>query len=222
MLSSSAIEGHPYDPCTGTRQGLLEHRYQRAVADRRRPALASRIVGIEFVGYAGDCRIFGRLPSLGERLTDLLNAGQRVVVRDARLESLADGHIVAVPLAEIEREELCAVVANGPRGARQRRIRTSSERIRVDIGPYVVLGNLHAPAELDPMGQILRREMMVPLTNATIAYTLAGRQQVEDLGTVIINRMLAESLGPIEEEPARPALRLAAQMRFKDFTDLVG
>jgi hypothetical protein len=177
-------------------------------------------MGIEFVGYAGDCRIFGRLPSLGERLTDLLNAGQRVVVREARLESLADGHVVEVPLAEIEREELCIVVANGPRGARQRRIRTTSERIRVDIGPYVVLGNLHAAPEVDPVGQILRREMMIPLTNATIAYRLAGREQVEDVGTVIINRMLADSIGTLADTIKARAANPAARLRFKDFTDL--
>lgn len=179
-------------------------------------------MGIEFVGYAGDCRIFGRLPSLGERLTDLLNAGQRIVVRDAHLESLADGHIVTVPLAEIEREELCAVVATGPRGARQHRIRTSTERIRVDIGPYIVLGTIHAPPEVDPVGTVLRREMMVPLTNATIAYTLAGRQQVEDVGTVIVNRMLADSLLPIAEAVGRRGREPTTRLRFKDFTDLVG
>ena len=59
-------------------------------------------MGIEFAGYAGDCRVFGRVASLGERLTDLLNAGDRVVVRDARLVSLADGHTVEVPECPVE------------------------------------------------------------------------------------------------------------------------
>ena len=54
-------------------------------------------MGIEFAGYAGDCRIYGRVASLGERLTDLLNAGDRITVRDVRLEALDDGHVVSAP-----------------------------------------------------------------------------------------------------------------------------
>jgi hypothetical protein len=178
----------------------------------------SPFVGIEFVGYSGDCRIFGRVPSLGERLTDLLNGGQRVIVRDARLESLVDGHVVTAPLAEVERDELYAVVAKGPRGARQQRIRTEKHRIRVDLGPYVVLGNLHAPPETDPVGDVLRRDVMVPLTNATIAYALSGRPEAEDVGTIIVNRTLAEWIGPVDEAAARGEARRRIQL--KDFTDL--
>ena len=182
--------------------------------------IVSPIVGIEFVGYSGDCRIFGRVPSLGERLTDLLNGGQRVIVRDARLESLDDGHIVTAPLAEVERDELYAVVAHGPRGARTQRVRTAKHRIRVDLGPYVVLGNLHSPPDADPVGDVLRRDVMVPLTNATIAYALNGRAEAEDVGTIIINRTLAEWIAPIDEVARAGASRMPRKIQIKDFTDL--
>jgi hypothetical protein len=177
-------------------------------------------VGIEFVGYSGDCRIFGRVPSLGERLTDLLNGGQRVIVRDARLESLVDGHVVTAPLAEVARDELYAVVAHGPRGSRQQRIRTAKHRMRVDLGPYVVLGNLHSPPDADPVGDVLRRDVMVPLTNATIAYSVAGRQEAEDVGTIIINRTLAEWISPVDEAGRSGSDNAPRRIQIKDFTDL--
>jgi len=177
-------------------------------------------VGIEFVGYAGDCRIFGRVPSLGERLTDLLNGGQRVIVRDARLESLDDGHVVCAPLAEVERDELYAVVAHGPRGAAAKRIRTAKRRIRVDLGPYVVLGNLHSPPDADPVGDVLRRDVMVPLTNATIAYARNGRAEAEDVGTIIVNRTLAEWISPVDEIPRVGVGRTPRRIQIKDFTNL--
>lgn len=176
-------------------------------------------MGIEFAGYAGDCRIFGRVASLGERLTDLLNAGDRVVVRDARLVSLVDGHTIEVPECPVEATELYAAIANGPRGLRTQRIRTDLHRIRLGLGPYLVLGELHSPPDADPIADVLRRPAMVPLTNATITYQLAGRPEAEDVGTIIVNRLLTEWIAPVGgAEEAFPGVRVVRRMQLKDFT----
>ena len=178
-----------------------------------------RRMGIEFAGYAGDCRIFGRVASLGERLTDLLNAGDRVVVRDARLVSLVDGHTIEVPECPVEATELCAAIAHGPRGLRTHRVRTDQHRIRLGVGPYLVLGELHSPPDADPIADVLRRPAMVPLTNATITYQLAGRPEAEDVGTIIVNRLLTEWIAPVGgAEEAFPGVRVVRRMRLKDFT----
>jgi len=176
-------------------------------------------MGIEFAGYAGDCRVFGRVASLGERLTDVLNAGDRVVVRDARLVSLADGHTVEVPECPVEATELYAAIAHGPRGMREHRVRTDQHRIRLGLGPYLVLGELHSPPDADPIADVLRRPAMVPLTNATITYQLAGHPEAEDVGTIIVNRLLTEWIAPVGgEEEAFPGVRVVRRMRLKDFT----
>lgn len=176
-------------------------------------------MGIEFDGYAGDCRIYGRVASLGERLTDVLNAGDRVTVRDVRLQSLADGHVVEVPELMVELSELYAAVAHGPRGMRERRVRTDQHRIRLGLGPYVVLGDLHSPPETDPIADVLRRPTMVPLTNATITYQQNGRPDAEDVGTIIVNRMLTEWVAPVGgAEEAFPEARVVRRLRLKDFT----
>ncbi len=41
---------------------------------------------------------------------------------------------------------------------------------------------------------------MVPLTNATIAYTLAGSIVARDVGTAIVNRSLVEWIVPTADE----------------------
>lgn len=180
-------------------------------------------MGIEFAGYAGDCRVFGRVASMGERLTDLLNAGDRITVRDVRLEALEDGHAVSLPDLVMELSDLHAVIGHGPRGLRDQRIRTEEHRLRLGIGPYVILGDLHTPPDRDPIGDVLKRPSMVPLTNATIAYQFAGQAHAEDIGTLIVNRQLTEWIAPVVEEQAAsfPGVRVR-RFGLKDMSGLRG
>jgi hypothetical protein len=64
----------------------------------------------------------------GERLTDLLNRELTIVVEGARLTSHADGHTVEVGEIALERDDLFAIEALGPRGEASRRIRTIRTR----------------------------------------------------------------------------------------------
>jgi len=178
-------------------------------------------VGIEFNGFADDCRIHGRVASLGERLTDVLNAGERITVRDVRLEALADGTVHALPVLTLELHEICAVIGLGPRGFREQRVRTEEHRLRLGVGPYVILGDLHAAPKRDPMNEVLQRPAMVPLTNATLAYTFNGQPEVADVGTIIVNRHVTEWLEPAVEEQTEsfPGVRVRT-FRLKDMSGL--
>ncbi len=150
--------------------------------------------------YASDCRLFGEVELGDVRLTDVLNEAAEVTVRDARLESLADGHAVEAPEMTVTRDELCAVVPAGPRGDPARRVRTRMTRVRVDIGPYRVEGTLHALPAADPLGAVLRRPAWLPLTNATISYRLGSDLATDEVDTLIVNRELAQSVRPVEGE----------------------
>jgi hypothetical protein len=191
------------------------------VALLRRTAHDDATVGIEFNGFADDCRIHGRVASLGERLTDVLNAGERITVREVRLEALTDGAVHALPVLTLELHEICAVVGLGPRGFRDQRIRTEEHRLRLGVGPYVILGDLHAPPNRDPMGEVLKRPAMVPLTNATLAYTFKGQPEVADVGTIIVNRHVTEWIEPAVEEQTEsfPGVRVRT-FRLKDMSGL--
>ena len=52
---------------------------------------------VEFEAHAADCRLWGRIDFGEARLTDLLTLTPEFLIRDARLESLADGHAVEMP-----------------------------------------------------------------------------------------------------------------------------
>ncbi len=155
---------------------------------------------IEFLAYATDCRVAGYVHLDGERLTDMLNAHPTITVHDALLESLADGHQVWERSIELARDEVFAIEGAGPRGKEGRRIRTRPHRLQIAHGPYLVLGYLHAFPGADPLASLLRRDPMLPLTDATIVTTAGGRVDARDTATIIVNRELAEWIRPSQDE----------------------
>ena len=104
------------------------------------------------------------------------------------------GRRASVPLdsLSVERTDLLAVVATGPRGNEKQRVALETNRLQVSIGPYLILGRIHAAPGTDAVSSVLKREPMVPLTNATIAYEVAGAIVTRDIQTIIVNRMLVE------------------------------
>ena len=146
---------------------------------------------IDFTGFAGDCLINGKLDLRAPRLTDQLNADPLVRLVDVELEDLGDGRRVVSPEFTIERSQLCAVRVTGPRGSRALRIATAPHRLRAQIGPYTVLGRLHEPVGVDALATFEQRDLMVPLTDATIAFMVGGILDVRDWTTLVINRELA-------------------------------
>ena len=48
---------------------------------------------VEFSAFAEDCRLYGRLRMDAERLTDMLNDHDEILLLDVRIEALADGTV---------------------------------------------------------------------------------------------------------------------------------
>jgi hypothetical protein len=158
---------------------------------------------IDFTGFAGDCVINGKLDLRAPRLTDQLNAHPLVHLVDVELEGLGDARRVSSAEFTIERSELCAVRVTGPRGSRALRIATAPHRLRAQIGPYTILGRLHEPPGVDALATFEQRDLMVPLTDATIAFMVGGILDVRDWSTLVINRELASWYRAVDgnEEP---------------------
>ena len=107
---------------------LAWYRSQRSAHDGR-PGYGRRTVqGVEFLGFAGDCTITGRITMFGERLTDFLNGQERFLLHKVEFESLEDGRRVPVDSVSVEREDLLAVVGTGPRGSEKQRVRLEEAR----------------------------------------------------------------------------------------------
>ncbi len=176
---------------------------------------------VEFIAFSADCTIHGRLSMFGDRLTDMLNGQARYVISRVRLESLADGHALESDSISLERSELCAVVATGPRGTEKRRRRLEQTRMQIGVGPYVILGHLHTEPGTDPTAGILKRDPMVPLTVATIAFTRAGALVAQDVPAIIVNRELVDWIVPAGDEAAQfpgASVRRLSTTYAKDFT----
>jgi hypothetical protein len=139
------------------------------------------------VAWAGDCMLRGDV-ELGEgRLSDQVNDLEVVTFYDATLQALDDGHEVAVDEVEVERREIHLVEVNGRRGDPARRRRTVEERVMVEVGPFVVTGNLHRPPNTQPLAALSRWTRFVPMTDASLGLR-DGSDPVSHLEVLLVNR----------------------------------
>ena len=131
-------------------------------------------------------------------MSDQLERAAELLVRDARLEGIAAGRMVAMPELTIARDELCAVVATGPRGDTARRLHTRTRLVEVEVGPYLVVGRAHGTPASEPLGVALRRQAWVPLTEATVMYRCGGGDVREEMATLLVNRDRMRSFRAVE------------------------
>ena len=141
---------------------------------------------IPFTAYADDCTVRGEIALGADRLSDLLSSTTEYEVSDVAFRALDDGREVAANSCSVLRDDLCLVVASGPRGRVDRRLWTRQHPVRARVGPYTVLGYLHAPPTIDPMRTTDRRPI-VALTNAVIGYAQGQQPVWVESDTLLIN-----------------------------------
>jgi hypothetical protein len=176
---------------------------------------------VEFVAYGEDCVLSGTLSMETDRLTDMLNDHDEYLLVDVLVEGLTDERAVEVTEVLVRRDELLLVHAAGPRGNQDRRHRTRSHPVAMQMGPYHVRGYLHALPGADPVQAIRRRKPMVPLTDAWIEFPSPSGRQRRRVGTVVVNREQIDWIVPaIDDEIEMPDLPLSADKGplLKDFT----
>lgn len=151
---------------------------------------------VDFVAYAEDCVLFGRIRLQAERLTDMLNEHEELLLVDVMAQSLHQPDVMEVKEVGVARDELLLVHATGPRGDQARRTRTRTTFVSITVGPYEVRGNLHTYPGLDAVAGIHRRSPMVPLTDAWVDYPIAGQPVRQRIGTAIVNRQRIDLIVP--------------------------
>jgi hypothetical protein len=157
---------------------------------------------IPFIGYALGRRLIGYVECADERLTDLLNRTDSVVLREAFVESFEDDTVVNLGDGEVNRSILYAVETSGGRNEGARRIHTTRHRLQVQIGPYSALGLLHTMPGQMPLPYLTSRGPMIPLSDATLAFTTRGALTLRDVGTLIVNRDLLDWVRAGDDEAA--------------------
>lgn len=157
-------------------------------AESSHPGAAALYPLVDFVAYAEDCTLSGRIRLRSDRLTDMLNDHEELQLVDVMVQSLVQPEAVEVREVVVARDELLLVHATGPRGDQARRTRTRQTYVAVTAGPYSVGGYLHSVPFLDAMAGLHRRSAMIPLTDAVVDYPLGGDLYRQRVGTVIVNR----------------------------------
>lgn len=155
---------------------------------------------LEFVAYAEDCVLYGRVRLAAERLTDMLNGHDEFELVDVMVERLDGLGAIEVKEVLVHRDELLLVHATGPRGNQARRTRTREHPLAVRIGPYEIRGSLHAFPGHDPLTTILRRKPMVPMTDAWIEYTAGAERRRRRVGALIMNRQQIDTVAHAVDE----------------------
>ncbi len=145
---------------------------------------------VEFAGYADDCRIFGFIRVRADRMLDALNEAAEYSLTDVMLVGLDDGLARQALELVVQRDEVLAVRATGPRGDPARRTRRRPWPVTLQTGPYVIHGYIHGLPGADPLQQIRRRKPMVPLTESWIEYRSGALDHRARVGTILVNHEL--------------------------------
>ena len=196
-----------------------------AVAGPERPTPeAPPVLNVELTVYADDAVAFGRLPLTADRVTDLMNNCTEFEFADTFLQGLDDSHGVLIRTIVVARDEIFAVAVAGPRGDPRRRTRTRPIPVELRLGRYDVSGNIHAIPGTDPITAFRRRRVMVPLTEATIAFDSPDGRKLSRCGTILVNRDLTEWIAPASRSDVRPpelVQELQGRGLAKDFTSQI-
>ena len=142
---------------------------------------------VDFRAYADDYTVGGKIEFQGDRLADFLGGSDALAVQDVNLRALEDGRQHDLQAAVIQLEELCVVVAAGPRGNPELRLRTRAYPMRAEVGPYAVCGYFHALPTADPFAVVQHRRV-VALRPVRIAFDVAGERVEEELDTLLLMR----------------------------------
>ena len=153
-----------------------------------------------FIGYSIGRRFIGHVDCGGDRLAELLNGGNSLIVRDAFVETFDEDTITHLGDVTVDRSTLYAVEARGRRGEEVDGIHAERRRIHVSLGPYAALGLLpEAPDQMvlplfDPNGPMIR------LSDATLGYTSGGVPRLRDVNSLLVNRDLMDWVRACEDD----------------------
>ena len=173
---------------------------QRTPEEVFEPDFVSDVPLVRFVAFGRHHRVFGWVRLKADRLTDLLNTHEELLLTDVEIESLEDRVTRSVDEVLIRCSELIAVHASKPRGDEARRRLTRTHPIAIQSGNYLIGGYLHAPPGSDPIASMGERPLMVPLTDAWIEYWSGGERTKQSSGTIIVNREQVDWMRVVTDE----------------------
>ncbi len=155
---------------------------------------------VAFDAFLADRRVYGWIRLAADRLTDVLNAQAELTLLNAQVERLPGGGLEWHDELVLDRGDLLAVRAGGPRGDPAHRRHLRLHPLVVQAGPYLVSGFLHARPGVDPADEVAGRPPMVPLSLGCLEYWTDHRRAAQWTGTILFNRGLVDALEVVSED----------------------
>ena len=162
---------------------------------------------IPFTAFAEDCTVNGEVDLPADRLSDFLASTTEFVVARPSFRALDDGRVVEGETCDVLRDDLCVVLATGPRGRPERRVWTRQHPVRARVGPYRVVGYLHAAPTIDPLHCTDRRQV-VALTDSVVEYAEAGVAVRVEAEAILLNCTKIDRLENTTDEDVGLARRM--------------
>lgn len=147
-----------------------------------------------FLGFASDCLVRGWLDVDGRRLFEMLTASTEIDLEDVVVQALQDGRTLRAPRLTLSNDELCLVELLPRRGNPARPVRVVAQRFVATLGPYALSATLHSPPSATPVAELLRGPVVMPMTEATVDFELAGMRLRYELSAVGANRGRIDNL----------------------------
>jgi hypothetical protein len=167
----------------------------------------------DFVAYTREFLVAGLIAMRADRMTDLLNAVDELELLDPVVQWVSDGTVRGSDRLSIERSELIAVKAGDPRGNPARRHPTGRVTVGAGSGRTLMHGCLHVRRGGNAASELGRRPAMIPLTDATIRFNMAGEARTDAAETLIVNRDVVDWMKPTTDEAL---MALIDQYRTRD------
>lgn len=180
--------------------GRLHIALQRTSEEAFEPDSVAEVPLVRFAAYDRDHRVFGWVRLGADRLTDLLNDHDELLLSDVQIESLENGTTRSADEILVRCRDLVAVHASGPRGDEALRHRTRTHPIAIQAGNFLIGGHLHAAPGDAPLASVRDRPVMVPLTDAWIEYWSGAVRTKHAIGTIIVNRFQADWIRLVTDE----------------------
>ena len=121
--------------------------------------------------YTTTAMVYGMVEPEGRRMSDILNSSSQLPIRDPRSTSMVNG----VPGTDgdgwtsVATEDILVVMPPEHVSPRQLRVNRRQHRVRINTGPYVVIGNAHLPPGVGLDAYALQRRLrFLAVTNAVI------------------------------------------------------
>jgi hypothetical protein len=173
---------------------------QRTHEEIFEPDSVSEAPLVRFSAYAAHHRIFGSVRLHADRLTDLLNTHDDLLLSDVEIEDLDEGSRRSSDESRVAIRDLIAVFASGPRGDGALRHRTRAHAVVIRAASYLIAGHLHVEPGIDPIESLRRRPAMIPLTDAWLEYWPDGSPRRHGAGTIIFNRDAADTIELVTDD----------------------